>query len=150
MEPKYMQIGEVAERTGLTQRTIRFYEEKGILDAPARMEGGFRLYTDADVQRIRNISQMRQVLCFSLVQMKELVLADNLLERQLSEPAAAVTSEAQLRDAIDVVQAQAERIEEKYQQLKRLRTKWRQRLAVYQQRRLALLAARQSQPAATA
>jgi len=90
------------------------------------------------------------VLCFSLVQMKELVLADNLLERQLSEPAAAVTSEAQLRDAIDVVQAQAERIEEKYQQLKRLRTKWRQRLAVYQQRRLALLAARQSQPAATA
>ncbi len=149
MEPKYIQIGEVAERTGLTQRTIRFYEEKGILDAPARMEGGFRLYTDADVERIKNISQMRRVLCFSLEQMKELVLADNLLERQLSEPAADVTSEAQLRAAIDVVQAQADRIEEKYQQLKRLRTKWRQRLALYQERHLVLLAARQSQPAAT-
>jgi DNA-binding transcriptional MerR regulator len=39
----YYRIGEVAERTGLSQRTLRFYEERGLLKPPARMEGGFRL-----------------------------------------------------------------------------------------------------------
>ena len=41
----YLQIGEVAERTGVTQRTLRFYEEKGLLKPPSRLEGGFRLYS---------------------------------------------------------------------------------------------------------
>ena len=45
----YLQIGEVAERTGVTQRTLRFYEEKGLLRPPTRMEGGFRLYSEDDV-----------------------------------------------------------------------------------------------------
>ena len=35
----YLQIGEVAERTGVTQRTLRFYEEKGLLRPPTRMDG---------------------------------------------------------------------------------------------------------------
>ncbi|MFB3093856.1 MAG: MerR family DNA-binding transcriptional regulator, partial [Dehalococcoidia bacterium] len=35
----YLQIGEVAERTGVTQRTLRFYEEKGLLRPPSRMDG---------------------------------------------------------------------------------------------------------------
>ena len=45
----YLQIGEVAERTGVTQRTLRFYEEKGLLRPPTRMDGGFRLYSEDDV-----------------------------------------------------------------------------------------------------
>lgn len=139
MDSKYMQIGEVAERTGLTQRTIRFYEEKGILDPPTRMEGGFRLYSQSDVERIKNISQLRQLLCFSLEQMKELVEAENLLNRQPAESAADAAAELEhLQAAIRVVQSQAEHIEEKYQQLKQLRTKWRQRLAAYQERHGAL------------
>ena len=36
-------IDELAERTGVTQRTLRFYEERGLLKAPSRLEGGFRL-----------------------------------------------------------------------------------------------------------
>ena len=47
-----LQIGEVAERTGVTQRTLRFYEEKGLLRPPERMDGGFRLYSEADVKRV--------------------------------------------------------------------------------------------------
>ena len=41
-DPQY-QIGEVAQRTGLTQRTLRFYEERGLVTPADRMEGGFRL-----------------------------------------------------------------------------------------------------------
>ena len=46
-----MQIGEVAERTGLSLRTIRYYEEVGLAVPSARSQGGFRLYTEPDVGR---------------------------------------------------------------------------------------------------
>jgi DNA-binding transcriptional MerR regulator len=70
------QIGEVADRTGVTQRTLRFYEEKGLLTPADRMEGGFRLYSDADVERIRLIKQLQQLLGFSLAEIKEMVEAE--------------------------------------------------------------------------
>ena len=41
-----LQIGQVAERTGLSLRTIRFYEENGLVIPTARSEGGFRLYSE--------------------------------------------------------------------------------------------------------
>ena len=70
------QIGEVADRTGVTQRTLRCYEEKGLLTPADRMEGGFRLYSDADVERIRLIKQLQQLLGFSLAEIKEMVEAE--------------------------------------------------------------------------
>jgi len=47
-----MQIGEVADRTQLSLRTIRHYDEVGLVPPSARSEGGFRLYTEADVERL--------------------------------------------------------------------------------------------------
>lgn len=72
------QIGEVADRTGVTQRTLRFYEEKGLLRPPERMEGGFRLYSDADVERIGSIRNMQSLLGLTLAEIKEMVEADEL------------------------------------------------------------------------
>lgn len=66
-----MQIGELAERTGLSQRTIRHYDEVGLLPA-SRTEGGFRLYSQTDVQRLDHIRQMKP-LGFSLEEMAELL-----------------------------------------------------------------------------
>ena len=48
-----MHIGELAERTGLSLRTIRHYDDVGLLPAAARTDGGFRLYTEADCDRPR-------------------------------------------------------------------------------------------------
>ena len=45
-----MQIGEVAERTGLSLRTLRHYDEIGLLRPAGRSDGGFRLYTADDVE----------------------------------------------------------------------------------------------------
>ncbi|MBY3552112.1 MerR family transcriptional regulator [Modestobacter lapidis] len=67
-----MQIGQVAERIGLSLRTIRYYEEVGLAVPSARSEGGFRLYVDADVERLRVIMQMKP-LGFSLDEMRELL-----------------------------------------------------------------------------
>ncbi|WP_327041303.1 MerR family transcriptional regulator [Micromonospora ureilytica] len=67
-----MQIGEVAERTGLSLRTIRYYEEVGLIVPSARSQGGFRLYTDADVDRLQVVKRMKP-LEFSLEQMRDLL-----------------------------------------------------------------------------
>ena len=74
---RLVQIGQVAERTGLSLRTIRFYEESGLVVPTARSEGGFRLYSDDDVARLEVIKRMKP-LGFSLDEMRELLtlLAD--------------------------------------------------------------------------
>lgn len=53
------QIGEVTDRVGLSLRTVRYYEEVGIVSPSARTEGGFRLYSEADVQRLLLIKSMK-------------------------------------------------------------------------------------------
>lgn len=72
-----LQIGQVAERTGLSLRTIRFYEENGLVIPTARSEGGFRLYSENEIARLEVIKRMKP-LGFSLEEMQELLslLAD--------------------------------------------------------------------------
>jgi MerR family copper efflux transcriptional regulator len=72
MGSEHMQIGEVADRTGLSLRTIRHYEEVGLAPPSARSQGGFRLYTDDDVARLLVIRRMKP-LDFTLEQMRELL-----------------------------------------------------------------------------
>jgi MerR family transcriptional regulator, copper efflux regulator len=72
------QIGEVATRTGLSLRTIRYYEEVGLVEPSARSQGGFRLYTDTDVQRLLLIARMKP-LEFTLEQMRQLLDATDRL-----------------------------------------------------------------------
>jgi MerR family transcriptional regulator, copper efflux regulator len=67
-----MHIGELAERTGLSLRTLRHYDEIGLVSASGRTEGGFRLYTEDDHDRLILIRRMKP-LGFSLEQMAELL-----------------------------------------------------------------------------
>jgi|SRR5690606_34832561 len=75
-----LQIGEVADRTGVTQRTLRFYEERGLLKPPSRMEGGFRLYSENDVSRVEQIKRMQSLLGLTLAEIKEMVEAEEVRE----------------------------------------------------------------------
>ena len=77
----YLQIGEVAERTGVTQRTLRFYEEKGLLKPPTRLEGGFRLYSEEDIRRVEQIKQLQKLLGFTLAEIKEMVEAQEIKQQ---------------------------------------------------------------------
>ena len=74
-----MHIGELAERTGLSNRTIRHYDEIGLLHPSGRTEGGFRLYTDTDLTRLLIIRRMKP-LGFTLEQMAELLAVVDALE----------------------------------------------------------------------
>jgi len=71
-EPTTMHIGELAERTGLSLRTLRHYDDVGLVSASARTEGGFRLYTQDDYDRLILIRRMKP-LGFSLQEMAELL-----------------------------------------------------------------------------
>lgn len=66
------QIGAVAERTGLSLRTIRHYDEVGLVIPSGRSAGGFRLYTDADVARLEEIKVMKP-LGFTLEETVEIL-----------------------------------------------------------------------------
>lgn len=61
MIDEHYQIGEVADEVGLSLRTIRYYEEIGLVEPSGRTEGGFRLYTDADVERLRLVRALKPV-----------------------------------------------------------------------------------------
>ncbi len=72
MTGQHMQIGEAAERVGLSIRTIRHYEDAGLVVPSARSEGGFRLYTEPDLDRLRVIKRMKP-LGFTLEEMRDLL-----------------------------------------------------------------------------
>ncbi|WP_298572283.1 MerR family transcriptional regulator [Streptomyces luteogriseus] len=79
MSGEHMQIGEVAARTELSLRTIRHYEETGLVVPSARSRGGFRLYTEADVARLMVIRRMKP-LDFTLDEMRALLEATDRLD----------------------------------------------------------------------
>ncbi|WP_068478152.1 MerR family transcriptional regulator [Pseudoclavibacter helvolus] len=72
MTEETMQIGKLADRTGMSIRSLRHYDEIGLLVPSARTEGGFRLYTFEDEERLLLIRRMKP-LGYSLEQMRELL-----------------------------------------------------------------------------
>jgi DNA-binding transcriptional MerR regulator len=73
-----LQIGEVARRAGLSLRTVRYYEEQGLLSPGARSPGGFRLYGEAHVDRLTVIKQMKP-LGFTVAEMRDVLDARDAL-----------------------------------------------------------------------
>jgi DNA-binding transcriptional MerR regulator len=71
-EARY-RIGEVAELVGVTTRTIRYYEELGLLGSDAlRSKGAHRLYADSDIARLQELLRLRDLLGLSLEELTAL------------------------------------------------------------------------------
>ena len=72
-----LRIGDVAKLVGTTPRTIRYYEEIGLLpQEPARPSGGHRVYTDAEVERLREVMRLKHLLGVTLEELKTLLAAE--------------------------------------------------------------------------
>jgi len=130
----YLQIGEVAERTGVTQRTLRFYEEKGLLKPPARMEGGFRLYSEEDVRRIERIKRLRHALGVSLDEIREMVEAEEeklQLQAESSGHLDPAERRQKLARALAVTEQQCALIRQKSEQLRALLDEYESRRERY-------------------
>jgi len=73
-----LRIGDVARLVGTTPRTIRYYEEIGLLPpSPARPSGRHRLYTEDEVERLREVMRLKDLLGVSLEQLKTLLAAED-------------------------------------------------------------------------
>jgi DNA-binding transcriptional MerR regulator len=74
--PRY-RIEQVADRLQTTKRTLRYYEEIGLLPPAERTEGGYRLYSEDDIARLERIQRLKDLLGFSLAEIRELLQADD-------------------------------------------------------------------------
>ncbi|MGW8764642.1 MerR family transcriptional regulator [Streptomyces sp. NPDC055815] len=114
MTGRPMQIGEVAARTELSLRTIRQYEDSGLVVPSAASPGGFPLYTDADVSRLMVVRRMKP-LGFTLDETRELLSAvDRLADELEPEERAALVARVRRYET-----AAAERVAELRAQLAR-------------------------------
>jgi DNA-binding transcriptional MerR regulator len=118
MTGRHMQIGEAAERVGLSIRTIRHYEEAGLIVPSARSDGGFRLYTEPDLDRLRVVKRMKP-LGFTLDEMRDLLqLLDDLnagtgdLSRLAGYHGAARARVQTLRDQLATAEGFAQQMQE--------------------------------------
>jgi DNA-binding transcriptional MerR regulator len=129
-----LQIGEVADRTGVTQRTLRFYEERGLLKPPTRMDGGFRLYSEFDVARVEQIKQLQSLLGLTLAEIKEMVEAEEVREelRATYRPDLEVSERIKrFEKRIEVTQRQFDIISSKLTAMVEMKKELEERLARY-------------------
>jgi MerR family transcriptional regulator, repressor of the yfmOP operon len=140
-EDALLRIDQVATRTGLTKRTLRYYEEIGLLDPPTRTEGGYRLYSEADIRRIEGIKRLRNLLGFSLAEVRDLVKADEERARMRDAWQREEDPNARLQqlDAFEaLVRGQLQLVEEKLAGLEDMRASLRERLDRYETLRAQL------------
>jgi MerR family copper efflux transcriptional regulator len=107
-----MKIKDLAQLTGLSAKTIRYYESIGVLSAPPRAPNGYRDYSEQDVARVRFVAGIRS-LDLSLDEVKELVA---MRDRR----------EAPCRTLLDLIQQKADQIETRIRLLKQMQVELRQ------------------------
>lgn len=129
--PKY-RIEQVADRLQTTKRTLRYYEEIGLLPPAERTEGGYRLYSEDDIARLERIQRLRDLVGFSLAEIRELIQADDerglvkVAYQQETDPAAKLRH---LEEAERLNRQQLAVVEHKIAGLEQMRHDILQRLA---------------------
>jgi DNA-binding transcriptional MerR regulator len=143
-QPALLPIGAVAREVGLTARAIRYYEEAGLLRPAIRVKGADRLFDASDVQRLRDIKRLREVIGFSLAEIAALLETDEmrqeLRERFYGTTDATVHVQV-IRDAIRLAEKRLGIVEYKLEQVAAVRDEEAQRLARLQE----MLAAKEGQ-----
>ena len=119
-----LRIGEVAELTGTTARTIRYYEEIGLLpEAGEREQGKHRWYSRADVERVREIIRLRDLLGLSLEQLSQLLEAETAraeIRREFQQSEDPDTRRRLLREALGHIATQLELVRDRRRELEEL------------------------------
>lgn len=136
-EARRYQIGEVADRTGVTQRTLRFYEERGLITPTARLEGGFRLYSEHDIERVTLIKKLQELLGLSLAEIKEMVDAEQLraqIRATFRPDRELPVRRERVQLVIDATRRQLEIVEHKSEQLSEMHEELQERLVLLEKR----------------
>ena len=97
-EPRF-RIGEVAAQAGVSTRTLRYYQELGLLDPAGLSPGGTRRYSTSDVARLRRILELRDVMALDLERISAILEAEDRLA-ELREEVRAGVSAARRREIV--------------------------------------------------
>lgn len=108
-------IGEVAESTGLSIRTLRHYDDLGLVVPSGHTAGGFRLYTEVDVERLLLVRRMKP-LGFSLERMRQFLEATDIIRSAKRTGASEFPKWHEAKTTVDAVRAEAR---ERYADLKK-------------------------------
>ena len=103
LDPDLRRIGDVAEETGLTPRTIRYYEEVGLIEPAAHVTGSNRRYDQEDVERLRLIKRLREVVGLSLAEVKTFLEMESE-RRALSREYHATSDRVRQLDLLDRIE----------------------------------------------
>ncbi|MBE0476302.1 MAG: MerR family transcriptional regulator [Coriobacteriia bacterium] len=122
-----LQIGEVAERVGLSLRTIRYYEEADLVTPSTRTPGGFRLYGETDIERLELVKRMKP-LGFSLDEMRDLLQALDAVSGEPGSDAERATLD-RLHDFASIAQERCLQLREQYESALQFAAMLRDRLA---------------------
>lgn len=134
-------IDEVAKECNLTKRSIRYYEEIGLISPPERSEGGFRLYSDQHIERLKKIMNVRDVLGFSLQEVQEYMAINEAFEefrlqyRENKEKMNDDERKEKLLGAEEILAQQLNMIDEKLKKMNDIRNEMNE---MYQRVRKAL------------
>jgi MerR family transcriptional regulator, repressor of the yfmOP operon len=133
-----LRIGEVAELTGTTPRTIRYYEEIGLLPgASDREQGKHRCYTSDDVERINEIVRMRDLLGLSLEQLAQLLQAQFAradLKREYQRTEDPASRRRILEQSLGHIETQLELVEDRRRELNKLASQLLDKRALVRER----------------
>jgi MerR family transcriptional regulator, repressor of the yfmOP operon len=98
-----LRIGAVAEQAGVSTRTLRYYEEFGLLTPSGRSPGGARHYTDADLERVKHIRRLQTLMGFDLDRIRVFLTAEDELARLRAEYSAGPPPERETEIAAEAV-----------------------------------------------
>lgn len=125
-------VGEVAERLGVSPRTIKYYEELGLVEPETRSPGGFRLYGEEDVRRLERILRMKGI-GYSLAAIREL-LAVRDAAQEADKATVLRTAAERLKDREREVATRIRQMREDLKQAEALREELRRDIALCQRR----------------
>jgi len=131
-------IGEAAERVGVTTRTIRYYEELGLLGAAARTKGAHRIYTESDITRLEELIRLRDLLGLTLEELVGLAEAEEARAalRDQWEASASDRERARIVEAaIPLVERQLELVRGRQQRLSEFADQLSEKLRSLHERR---------------
>ena len=140
---QFYTIEQVATRTGLTKRTLRYYEEVGLLPPTGRTEGNYRRYTEEDLQRLERIKKLRDLLGFSLNDIRAVLEAEDergQIREALRQETEAPAKVSQLDRADELIRQQLQLVELKIDGLEQMRVTLLNKLERHQQMRKELRA----------
>lgn len=130
-------IGEIADAAGVSTRTLRYYEELGLLSPSGHSPGGARRYSDTDLARVLRIRELQELVGFNLDEIKTIVAGESRLEELRSEFRAGHTPQREgelVAEAIEINDKLRDEMQAKLSRLETFLADLDARAALYRRR----------------